>query len=186
MLSAKPLILSLVAFTAIFVQLIFVYQVGGSAEPRKIKFTHATQQFKLLSPPVELVGVLRDSYGITAPPPPPPPPIPVMKIKLSKAALSSQALEAQAYAQTLVPDPNEFTCLVQLWNKESGWRFDAANPSGAYGIPQALPGNKMSKMGDDWETNYKTQINWGIWYIEHASYKTPCNAWQHSVDTGWY
>jgi hypothetical protein len=76
-------------------------------------------------------------------------------------------------------------CLIKLWNRESGWRTNASNPSGAWGIPQAVPGNKMSSFGADWKTNPVTQIKWGLSYIK-GRYKTPCGAWQHSQDTGWY
>ncbi|RBP99215.1 aggregation-promoting factor C-terminal-like domain-containing protein [Bifidobacterium xylocopae] len=79
----------------------------------------------------------------------------------------------------------EFTCLVQLWNKESGWRTNAANPSGAYGIPQALPGSKMAEAGPDWQNNARTQITWGLGYIA-GRYGTPCGAWSHSQSSGWY
>ena len=57
----------------------------------------------------------------------------------------------------------DFDCLVKLWNRESGWRVNAANrSSGAYGIPQALPASKMASAGSDYLTNYKTQIEWGL------------------------
>ena len=59
-----------------------------------------------------------------------------------------------------------FGCLLDLWNQESGWRYDAENASGAYGIPQALPGSKMASAGPDWETNPATQIEWGLTYIK--------------------
>ena len=77
---------------------------------------------------------------------------------------------------------SEFGCLVSLWNRESGWNSHAANPSGAYGIPQALPG---SKMGGDWQNDYKVQIRWGIGYIA-ARYGSPCGAWAHSNAVGSY
>ncbi|MDF2044763.1 hypothetical protein [Microbacterium sp. Kw_RZR3] len=81
---------------------------------------------------------------------------------------------------------DQFSCLVSLWNRESGWRADALNPwSGAYGIPQALPGEKMASAGPDWRTNAATQIAWGLSYIS-ARYGTPCGAWGHSEQTGWY
>lgn len=80
---------------------------------------------------------------------------------------------------------DQFSCLVSLWNKESGWRVDAANPSGAYGIPQSLPGEKMSAAGSDWQTNPATQITWGLGYIAGV-YGTPCAAWGHSQATNWY
>lgn len=93
---------------------------------------------------------------------------------------------SQAYAAGRVADRGwnaaQFTCLVSLWNRESGWRVTAANPSGAYGIPQALPG---SKMGAGWQSDYKTQIDWGLGYIA-GSYGSPCGAWAHSNAVGWY
>jgi hypothetical protein len=61
----------------------------------------------------------------------------------------------------------------------------ASNPSGAYGIPQALPGSKMASAGSDWQNNPATQIRWGLQYIA-GSYGGPCAAWQHSQSTGWY
>lgn len=97
---------------------------------------------------------------------------------------------AQAIAATLVAARgwsfDEFSCLVDLWKKESGWRVNAFNASsGAYGIPQALPGNKMASAGADWDTNPETQIMWGLGYVS-ARYQTPCGAWQHSQSVGWY
>ncbi|MEZ3161289.1 phage tail tip lysozyme [Microbacterium sp. BWT-B31] len=81
---------------------------------------------------------------------------------------------------------DQFACLVALWNKESGWRVSAYNAgSGAYGIPQALPGSKMASAGADWETNPATQIAWGLGYVG-GRYGTPCGAWDHSQSTGWY
>lgn len=79
----------------------------------------------------------------------------------------------------------EWDALVALWNQESGWRTNAANPSGAYGIPQALPGSKMASAGSDWQTNPATQIKWGLGYIKSV-YGTPSAAWAHEESTGWY
>lgn len=80
----------------------------------------------------------------------------------------------------------EYDCLVALWNKESRWNVYAHNASsGAYGIPQALPGTKMATAGADWATNPATQITWGLGYID-ARYATPCGAWAHSQRVGWY
>ena len=69
-----------------------------------------------------------------------------------------------------------FGCLKDMWDRESGWVYDAENPSGAYGIPQALPGSKMASAGADWQTNPATQIKWGLGYIK-AIYGDPCKAW---------
>ena len=80
---------------------------------------------------------------------------------------------------------DQFSCLVSLWTKESGWNYQAYNPSGATGIPQSLPGSKMAVFGDDWQTNAATQIKWGLDYISRG-YGTPCSAWGHSQATDWY
>lgn len=89
------------------------------------------------------------------------------------------------YARSKV-SAKQFRCLDKLWHRESGWNHRAMNPtSGAYGIPQALPGWKMASAGSDWRTNPRTQIKWGIRYIK-SRYGTPCGAWAHSQRTGWY
>jgi hypothetical protein len=81
---------------------------------------------------------------------------------------------------------SQFSCLDPLWERESGWNPYAANPSsGAYGIPQALPGAKMASAGADWATNAATQIRWGLGYIK-ATYGSPCAAWSHETTAGWY
>jgi hypothetical protein len=80
----------------------------------------------------------------------------------------------------------QFSCLVSLWNQESGWNVYATNPtSGAYGIPQALPGSKMASAGPDWQTDAATQIRWGLSYIQ-SLYGSPCGAWAHEEADGWY
>ena len=81
---------------------------------------------------------------------------------------------------------SQFGCLQSLWNRESGWNPSATNPtSGAYGIPQALPGDKMASAGADWQTNPTTQIIWGLGYIKSV-YGTPCAAWAHEEADGYY
>ena len=83
-------------------------------------------------------------------------------------------------------DMNEVGCLISLWDRESGWDETAYNESsGAYGVPQSLPGDKMASHGDDWETNPATQIAWGLDYID-GRYGSPCGAWSHSESNGWY
>ncbi|MCC2031111.1 lytic transglycosylase domain-containing protein [Microbacterium allomyrinae] len=102
----------------------------------------------------------------------------------------SSPADAQATARVMIGNygwgDDQFACLVSLWNKESGWNYAAHNrSSGAYGIPQALPGSKMASAGADWQTNAATQISWGLGYIS-GRYGTPCGAWGHSQSTGWY
>ncbi|WP_231334831.1 lytic transglycosylase domain-containing protein [Actinomadura graeca] len=76
--------------------------------------------------------------------------------------------------------------LLTLWNHESGWNERAVNPSsGAYGIPQALPGSKLASAGADWRTSSPTQIAWGLGYIK-ARYKDPCGAWSWWQAHNWY
>jgi hypothetical protein len=98
--------------------------------------------------------------------------------------------EAQQIARAMLPDfgwkpSQQFGCLVNLWDKESHWNTHASSPTGAYGIPQALPGSKMASAGPDWQNSARTQIKWGLGYVQDR-YGTPCGAWQHSVATGWY
>ncbi|HSO03856.1 MAG TPA: hypothetical protein VLQ92_05200 [Candidatus Limnocylindrales bacterium] len=75
--------------------------------------------------------------------------------------------------------------LGTLWQRESGWNSRAHNPSGAHGIPQALPGSKMASAGPNWQTNARTQIAWGLGYIQ-SRYGNPSNALAHSHSHGWY
>jgi hypothetical protein len=99
---------------------------------------------------------------------------------------------AQAYARGALGSygwgQDQFSCLQSLWTQESGWRANALNSSsGAYGIPQSLPADKMAVAGADWRTNAATQINWGLAYIK-SSYGSPCGAWGHEmgVNPHWY
>jgi hypothetical protein len=80
----------------------------------------------------------------------------------------------------------QFRYLNLLWMRESGWnRFAYNHSSGAYGIPQAVPGDKMAAAGPDWRTSARTQIIWGMGYIQ-SRYGNPWNAWQHELRYGWY
>lgn len=81
---------------------------------------------------------------------------------------------------------SQWSCLDNLWRRESGWNHLAANPySSAYGIPQSLPGSKMASHGSDWRTNPRTQIAWGLDYI-NGRYGSPCGAWNAFLSKGWY
>jgi hypothetical protein len=80
----------------------------------------------------------------------------------------------------------QFKYLNRLWTRESGWNVRASNPySGAYGVPQAVPGSKMASAGPHWRTSARTQIRWGLRYIRDR-YGSPRRAWNHEAGTGWY
>jgi hypothetical protein len=102
------------------------------------------------------------------------------------AASGSPQQSAEAMLGSFGWSSGQFSCLDPLWEHESGWSVTAANPgSGAYGIPQALPGSRMASAGPDWQTNAATQIKWGLGYIK-GTYGSPCAAWAHEQATGWY
>jgi hypothetical protein len=97
---------------------------------------------------------------------------------------------AQAYAASKLGSygwaPDQMQCLKTLWTKESDWTTTATNPSsGAYGIVQSLPAEKMASAGADYRTNYRTQINWGLNYIQER-YQSPCGALNFHLSNNWY
>ncbi len=121
-----------------------------------------------------------------------------------EAAAQQQAAEEAARASVPVDDPAaarafaasalpargweaaELTCLDKLWTKESEWLTSAVNPSsGAYGIAQSLPAEKMAAAGDDWKVSYSTQITWGLDYIA-SRYGSPCSALNFHYANNWY
>lgn len=138
---------------------------------------------------IAAASVASESYIVEKKPEPVPEPEPASAGWAPPAVVpdpgSAQAYAAGAVAARGWPS-TEFDCLVALWNKESGWRVNAYNASsGAYGIPQALPGEKMATAGADWATNAATQVEWGLGYIQ-GRYGAPCGAWAHSQAVGWY
>lgn len=101
------------------------------------------------------------------------------------SAAQTQVYAAGAAAQRGWTGQN-WTDLVKLWNRESGWQWDAENAdSGAYGIPQSLPGSKMATFGARWKDDAAVQIDWGLSYIAQR-YGTPSKAWKNSEEVGWY
>lgn len=112
------------------------------------------------------------------------------RIVLTAWSAAGRAAYARSVARSMLShfhwSPRQFWYLNRLWNAESGWNKYAYNPSsGAYGIPQALPGSKMASAGPDWQTSAATQIRWGLGYIK-STYGSPCAAWSHEGATGWY
>jgi hypothetical protein len=97
-----------------------------------------------------------------------------------KRVIANAQQDPKAAARVLMPEygfsQSQWPCLERLWIGESGWNYRAENASsGAYGIPQSLPGSKMATVAGDWRSNPVTQIKWGLDYIKR-SYGTPCNA----------
>jgi len=106
--------------------------------------------------------------------------------KADPAASGSPRQIAQATLGSFGWSSSQFSCLDPLWEHESNWSVTAANPgSGAYGIPQALPGSRMASAGPDWQTSAATQITWGLRYIRDT-YGSPCAAWSREQAAGWY
>ena len=94
-------------------------------------------------------------------------------------------IEARHWLRERMPR-RQFRCLHRLWSNESSWRVRARNrTSGAYGIPQSLPGRKMRSAGRDWRTSALTQVTWG-WRYVRARYGTPCRALRFQIWHGWY
>ena len=145
---------------------------------------HGTQELAVAEP---LAEGAREHFSSEAAPPPP---APVAAIRLAPAAGIPDPDTAKAIGYQMVLDwgwdTTEYDCLAALWDRESRWDVYAFNASsGAYGIPQALPGDKMAAAGGDWQTNPVTQITWGLSYIA-GRYGSPCGAWTHSEQRGWY
>jgi hypothetical protein len=119
----------------------------------------------------------------------------VRQVAMSDRTMTDRAEHHPSYARRLGHrmardhgwrSDRQWHCLRRLWNLESSWRVHADNPhNSAYGIPQALPGKKMSSAGTNWRRNAQTQIRWGIRYV-HGRYHSPCGAMRHKSSHGWY
>jgi hypothetical protein len=193
----RPFVLRTFAFTvAASVMLVFAIAPMGR-EQALAETAHTATAEATDAGPVQALAVagehstsiLRENYVITKPPPPKP----VAAVSVGRSAPAAGAPDpgsAKAIAFDMVTargwGQSEYDCLVALWQKESGWNVYAHNASsGAYGIPQSLPGSKMASAGADWATNPATQITWGLGYIQ-GRYGTPCGAWNASQAKGWY
>lgn len=147
-----------------------------------ILMTAATKSFKIVghpkmakvppAPPVQADS--GGTSGGTAPTTPVAPPDPGTAQSIAYKMLASFGFGT-----------DQFSCLNDIWTRESNWIYTAENASGAYGIPQALPGSKMASAGADWATNPTTQIKWGLGYIKSV-YGTPCDAWGFWQAHSWY
>ena len=166
MLVKTKVLVPLAVVSAIFVSLTASQDQANANEKQKAK-THPTQ--------VELILAQRKAEAASR-----------AEARFSFGSPSYNKQYARNYMKSTYGwGTKQYNCLVTLWNHESGWRVNAHNPSGAHGIPQALPGRKMASAGPDWRSNPHTQIKWGLKYID-GRYSTPCGAlssWNHK---GWY
>jgi hypothetical protein len=190
----RPFVLRTFAFTvAAAVMLVFAIAPMGreralaeNARTATDAATDAGPVQALAVAPGHTTSISRENYVITKPAPKP-----VVAVgRSAPAAGAPDPGTAKAIAFDMVMargwGESEYDCLVALWQKESRWNVYAHNASsGAYGIPQSLPGSKMASAGADWATNPATQITWGLGYIQ-GRYATPCGAWNASQAKGWY
>jgi hypothetical protein len=192
----RPFVLRTFAFTvASAVMLVFAIApmmgreqaVAGNAHEVADSVADAAPAQELSVVGNHSTAIVREKYVIK----PKPKPKPVVSVgRSAPAAGTPDPGSAKAIAHGMVTargwGEGEYNCLVALWQKESGWNVYAHNASsGAYGIPQSLPGSKMASVGADWATNPATQITWGLGYIQ-GRYGTPCGAWNASQAKGWY
>jgi len=92
--------------------------------------------------------------------------------------------DSKAYARDQLSawQEEQWSCLSNLWGKESAWNPNAYNSvrvmgKNAGGIPQLL--------GLDPDTPAPRQIERGLSYIYYR-YDTPCNAWAFFKRNGWH
>lgn len=187
-----PVVAAVIALAFVLVSIVDPYSGAYAAQTDAPAQVGAAQVYA--APGVADAVAARDGYGVTKPPPPAPAPVAAAKGaaggRTAPAAGTPDPGTAQAIALQMLQargmGQDQYDCLVALWKKESGWNVYAFNKgSGAYGIPQALPGSKMASAGADWQTNPATQITWGLGYVT-GRYGSPCGAWAKSQSSGWY
>ncbi len=110
----------------------------------------------------------------------------IAKLGYEPGTTSPKAIAKQILKNKYGYGSDQFSCFDNIIMRESMWDINATNASsGAYGIPQALPGSKMATIASDWRTNPATQITWGIEYMKDR-YGSPCGAWGFKSSHGWY
>ena len=155
----------------------------------KLSMEKAEVQAKAAPSPEPEISVAPQAAEPAPAPAPEPAPAPAPAPEPAPAVAVDDPAGAQAYAAGQLASygwaPDQMQCLQTLWTKESDWTTTATNPSsGAYGIVQSLPAEKMASAGADWLTNYRTQINWGLNYIQER-YQSPCGALNFHLSNNW-
>jgi hypothetical protein len=108
------------------------------------------------------------------------------QVEMARTPIGAKVAARQIMASEYNWGNYQFECLNRLWTKESHWNYQAHNyRSGAHGIAQALPANRMEIISSDWRKNPVTQIRWGLRYIE-IRYENPCKAWAKFKRSNYY
>jgi len=108
------------------------------------------------------------------------------QVEMARTSVGAKKVAKAIMSEEFGFNDSQFQCLNSLWTKESHWNYRSHNKgSGAHGIPQALPADKMSVIATDWRTNPVTQIRWGLRYIT-MRYDTPCKAWSFFKSRNYY
>jgi hypothetical protein len=108
------------------------------------------------------------------------------QVEMARTPVGAKVVASQIMKSEYNWGSYQFECLNRLWTKESHWNYKAHNPrSGAHGIPQALPANRMDIISTDWRKNPVTQMRWGLRYID-IRYETPCKAWAKFKRSNYY
>jgi hypothetical protein len=178
-----PILAFLVAFAFVLVMIVDPYSGAYAAVATAPNHWDRRDAQRVVVLATDGVKVDRDGYKVIEPE------LPAAADDFAPSAGTPDPGSAKAIAKKILSKKgwggDQYDCLVALWDRESHWNVYAANPSGAYGIPQALPGDKMASAGPNWRSNPRTQILWGLSYIE-GRYGTPCGAWTKSQSSGWY
>ena len=108
------------------------------------------------------------------------------QVEMARTPVGAKVVASQIMKSEYNWGSYQFECLNRLWTKESHWNYKAHNyRSGAHGIPQALPANRMDIISTDWRKNPVTQMRWGLRYID-IRYETPCKAWAKFKRSNYY
>jgi hypothetical protein len=108
------------------------------------------------------------------------------QVEMARTPMGAKVVARQIMMSEYNWGSYQFECLNRLWTKESHWNYKAHNyRSGAHGIPQALPANRMEIISTDWRKNPVTQMRWGLRYID-IRYETPCKAWAKFKRSNYY
>jgi hypothetical protein len=114
---------------------------------------------------------------------------PVVRIAVTDTAAAqslappSSTGSPQAMAEQIFG--SQYSCAADIITVESGWQVTVENPSGAYGLGQALPASKMAPYGPDYLTDPLTQLTWMHAYVDDV-YGGACNAWDFHLAHGYY